>query len=73
MTNQLITDAKNWQAEKNNTITSDGFYQRIQLSEISFYNDGSFEVIFEDDGIFFGHIIVSGHIDGELEDASIAG
>ncbi|PIE48042.1 MAG: hypothetical protein CSA42_00840 [Gammaproteobacteria bacterium] len=41
---------------------------------MSFYNDGSFTVVFEDDDIFWGHIIiVSGHIDGELEEASIAG
>lgn len=55
-------------------ITSDVFAKRITMGELAFRNDGSIEVYYDDDDIFWGHCIIA-HIDadGNLIDADIAG
>lgn len=55
-------------------ITSDVFAKRITMGELAFRNDGSIEVYYDDDDIFWGHCIIA-HIDadGNPVDADIAG
>ncbi len=55
-------------------ITKEDFAKRIVISEFSIYAEGDYEAYYEDDDMFFGHvIIVNGSVDGEIEDAYIAG
>ena len=55
-------------------ITSDVFAKRITMGELAFRNDGTIEVYYDDDDIFWGHCIIA-HIDadGNPTDADIAG
>ena len=45
-------------------ITSDVFAKRITMGELAFRNDGSIEVYYDDDDIFWGHCIIA-HIDAD--------
>ena len=55
-------------------ITSDVFAKRIMMGELAFRNDGTIEVYYDDDDIFWGHcIIVHIDADGNPIDADIAG
>ena len=55
-------------------ITEESFAGRIVISELSIDAEGDYEVCYDDDDMFGGHvIIVSGSVDGGMEDAHIAG
>ena len=81
----LTEDANDWQdegcddgeeesAEASAAITEEVFAGRITISEFSINAEGSYEVYYDDDDMFWGHvIIVDGSADGEMEDAYIAG
>lgn len=60
--------------EYENLITKETFAERIWISEIVMFSNGDYEVYYNDDDMFWGHIIiVSGNIETGLEDAQIAG
>lgn len=81
----LTEDANDWQdegcddgeeesAEASAAITEEVFAGRITISEFSINAEGSYEVYYDDDDMFWGHvIIVDGSADGKMEDAYIAG
>lgn len=81
----LTEDANDWQdegyddgEEENDeapaAITEETFAGRITISEFSIDAEGSYEVYYDDDDMFWGHvIIVDGSVDGGMEDAYIAG
>ena len=55
-------------------ITEESFAGRIAISEFSIDAEGDYEVCYDDDDMFGNHvIIVSGSVDGGMEDAHIAG
>ena len=55
-------------------ITKESFAGRIVISELSIDAEGDYEAYYDDDDMFCGHvIIVSGSVDGGMEDAYIAG
>ncbi len=55
-------------------ITEESFAGRLVISELSIDAEGDYEVYYDDDDMFWGHvIIVNGSVDGGMEDAYIAG
>ncbi len=70
-----LLDLKN--CEWNNTgeeISNDEFVARINLSTILVRKDGSYEIWFEDGGMFDGHaILLQGFLDGGISDVSLQG
>lgn len=55
-------------------ITTEDFIRRICLLEISVSADGSFSAYYNDDDMFYGHVItVSGNTLNGVEDATISG
>lgn len=73
VSNELLELANEW-CEDETEITKEQFLQRIGSPEIQIDTDGTVEVIFDDDNMFYGHIIVVG-IDenGEFTGADIVG
>ena len=73
---KLKTDAPNdWlDNDDQDPITAEIFAKRITMGELAFRNDGTIEVYYDDDDIFWGHCIIA-HIDadGNPADADIAG
>jgi len=77
---ELIEIARDWQEDGEGEIDDEArlseadFARRIRLEEISIDEDGGFTAWFDDDNIFWGHVImVSINADGEYEDAEFAG
>lgn len=82
---KLTEDANDWQdegyddsddenPEESEGITEETFAKRIGISECSMDAEGDYEVYYNDDDMFWGHvIIIDGNVDGEMEDAYIAG
>lgn len=74
---ELAEMANEWQSEdKENAleISKEDFEKRLTISELCISIDGDFEIFYDDDDMFWGHvIIVSGNIKKGLEDATIAG
>lgn len=79
---KLTENANDWQDEGYDdengedlaAITEESFAGRIVISEFSIDAEGDYEVYYDDDDMFWGHvIIVSGSVDGGMEDAYIAG
>jgi|GEM_PF-364894 len=71
-----LLDLKNesWLEEGEEKITRDDFLRRVSLSSVTVYSDGSFEFWYDDGDLFWGHsIMVSGSIEGGLDDAGIHG
>ncbi len=55
-------------------ITKETFAERIWIGEIVIFPNGDYEVYYNDDDMFWGHvIIVGGNIKTGIEDALIAG
>ena len=55
-------------------LAADDFLGRIHLESVGVFAGGSFELWFDDGGLFEGHsIVVSGSLDEGLEEASLAG
>jgi hypothetical protein len=68
----LETHNESWNDDA--PIDAATFMRRIVLESIVFYDDGSAEIYFADDDLFWGHvIIVSLSEDGEFTGAEIAG
>lgn len=77
---ELIEIARDWQEDGEGEIDDEArlseadFARRIRLEEISIDEDGGFTAWFNDDNIFWGHVImVSINADGGYEDAEFAG
>ncbi|GGG70345.1 DUF2262 domain-containing protein [Paenibacillus radicis (ex Gao et al. 2016)] len=73
---EMLDLANEWLADDDEAeidiITKEMFVKRMELSSISVYPDGSFEMFFDDGDMFWGHsIIVAGNINGEMESAHI--
>ena len=75
----LLDIANEWlemdeKEDKPEKITKEMFIKAMEVSEISFYPDGSVSVFYHDGGMFWGHVIeVSIEEDGTISDANIAG
>lgn len=74
---ELTDNANDWaQDEDENAaeITQEEFAKRLIISEICVSTDGDFEIFYEDDDMFWGHVvIVSGNIETGIDDATMAG
>lgn len=74
---ELTDTANDWQAEDDEEaeeITEESFAERLSVSELCISTDGDFEIFYDDDDMFWGHvIIVSGNVDDGLNDATFAG
>lgn len=68
---ELIEQANDWNDEE---ILEEEFVKRISLSELSISEDGDFVAYYNDDDIFWGHIItVYGNVEKGLESANMEG
>ncbi len=55
-------------------ITEKAFAERIRISELSVQPDGDYTAYYDDDDLFYGHVIViEGNVDTGMESAQIAG
>ncbi|MFO1442407.1 DUF2262 domain-containing protein [Bacillus sp. Bva_UNVM-123] len=75
---ELVDLANDWLQDNDEAeieeITKEMFVNFMELSSISVYPDGEFEIFFFDGDMFWGHsIIVDGNINGEISSAHIAG
>lgn len=74
---ELVENANEWQLEDEEDvleISEEHFAKRLTISELCISTGGNFEIFYDDDDMFWGHvIIVSGNIEKGLEDATIAG
>lgn len=78
---KLAENASEWQDDANEdegeelpAITEEIFAKRIEISEFNMDAEGDYEAFYNDDDMFFGHvIIIDGSVDGEMDDAYIAG
>lgn len=76
LANDWLMDSEDFDEddENENLITEEAFAKRIWISEITISPDGDYEVYYNDDDMFWGHvIIVSGNTETGIEDAVIAG
>jgi len=75
---EVLTDnANDWAQDENENaeeITKEDFAKRLVISEVCVSTDGNFEIFYDDDDMFWGHVvIVSGNIETGIEDADMAG
>ncbi|HWZ03975.1 MAG TPA: DUF2262 domain-containing protein [Mucilaginibacter sp.] len=71
---QLTGLANDWLENENELITKGDFIRRISLSGLTITYDGNFTAYYNDDDMFYGHIIdVSGNIKTGIDSAHIAG
>lgn len=75
---EMTSLANDWQdqsgEEETRPITRADFARRIGCPDISVYPDGSIEFVYDDDEMFWGHIIVvNGSMDEGFTDANIEG
>ena len=57
-----------------NVITKEEFAKRLSASELCVSTEGDFEMYYNDDDMFWGHVVVvSGNIDSGMSDAQIEG
>ena len=75
---ELTGLANDWlsedEASDSAPITEETFAERITISELSIGPDGTITVYYNDDDMFWGHIIeIDAHISGEMRRANIAG
>ena len=74
---ELTDNANDWAQDDDENaeeITREEFAKRLIISEICVSTDGDFEIFYEDDDMFWGHVvIVSGNIENGIDDATMAG
>ena len=71
---ELVECANDWAEEEEKEITEDEFAKRLSISEVCASIDGDFEIFYDDDDMFYGHVvIVSGNIETGIDDADMAG
>ncbi len=73
---EYTENANDWQSDEEDykPITIADFAKRITLCAINFYDDGTFEFWFDDDGMFFGHsLLAEGSVEEGFTDSNMAG
>lgn len=74
---KLVDNANDWLMDEDENapeITEEEFAARLSISELCISTDGDFEIFYDDDDMFWGHvIIVNGNIESGLDDATMAG
>lgn len=74
---ELAANASDWAMDADGNaeeITEEEFAGRLSISEVCVSAYGDFELFYDDDDMFWGHvIIVSGNIETGIEDATMAG
>lgn len=75
---KLVDLANDWlesdEYDNPQEITKESFIERIRISELAIHIDGEFTAYYNDDDIFWGHIItLIGNVNGDLSDAYIEG
>ena len=74
---ELVQSAKEWQGdseEGKEPITKESFAKRIRICDISMRPRGEYAVYYEDDDMFYGHVIViRGSVEDGMESADIEG
>ena len=74
---EMTDNANDWalDADENaEEMTKEDFAKRLIISEVCVSGDGNFEIFYDDDDMFWGHVvIVSGNIETGIDDAYIAG
>ncbi|MBD5087289.1 MAG: DUF2262 domain-containing protein [Clostridiales bacterium] len=74
---ELAECASDWARDEDDNaeeITEEEFAKRMVISEICVTIGGNFEIFYDDDNMFWGHvIIVSGNIETGIDDATMAG
>ncbi|MFT3681334.1 MAG: DUF2262 domain-containing protein [Ferruginibacter sp.] len=71
---QLTDLANDWREDGSKEITKSDFIKRISLSDLVISSTGDFTAYYNDDDMFYGHIIdVSGNIKTGISSANIAG
>lgn len=74
---ELTENANDWANDEDNEaeeITEDEFAKRLSISEICVSTEGDFEIYYDDDDMFWGHVvIVSGNIEKGIEEAYMVG
>lgn len=71
---QLLSCAIDWQDEAEDELRADDFARRIRIEAVNVSQGGEFELYYDDDDIFAGHvIIISGNLEKGLYDAQFAG
>lgn len=74
---EMTDNANDWalDADENaEEMTKEDFAKRLMISEVCVSTDGNFEIFYDDDDMFWGHVvIVSGNIETGIDDAYMAG
>ena len=71
---KLTELANDWQPGGGATISEENFSNRILISEFSIDEDGEYTVYYDDDDMFYGHVIlVTGSLKEGMTSAKIAG
>ena len=71
---KLTELANDWQPGGGATISEENFSNRILISEFSIDEDGEYTVYYDDDDMFYGHVIlVTGSLKEGMTSAEIAG
>jgi len=72
---EKLTDLSNdWADDDAAPITNEIFMDRISLSELSVSSEGNFTAYYDDDDMFYGHVVtVYGRIENGLDSADIEG
>ena len=69
-----LLDIYNDQWNDDETLDEEEFMARLTLDDLSVAADGSAELFYRDDNLFAGHtVLVTVGVDGNFEDADIAG
>ncbi len=70
---ELTGDANDWQ-ENLPEITQEQFAKRITLESLHVYDDGDYTAYYDDDNMFYGHVVVvDGNIDTGFDSSYIEG
>jgi len=73
-THLLKTKNISWLEDGEKLITKDKFIARLKLDAIYFYDDSTFNFLFDDADLFWGHsVVVRGTVDKGPQDAEIEG
>ena len=70
---ELTGNANDWQ-ENLPEITQEQFAKRITLESLHVYDDGDYTAYYDDDNMFYGHVVVvDGNIDTGFDSSYIEG